>query len=51
MAGMEISLTCSSVTEMEGAKPAEMRRRGRSREAIQAINETAIQATYQTASI
>ena len=51
MAGMEISLTCSSVTEMDGAKPAEMRRRGRSREEIQAINETAIQATYQTASI
>ena len=51
MAGMEISLTCSSVTEMDGAKPAEMPRRGRSREAIKAINETAMQATYQTASI
>ena len=47
----KFSLTCSSVTEMDGAKPAEMRRRGRSREEIQAINETAIQATYQTASI
>ena len=36
---------------MDGAKPAEMRWRGESREAIQAINEAAIQATYQTASI
>ena len=36
---------------MDGAKPAEMRRRGISKEEIQAINETAIQATYQTASI
>ena len=36
---------------MDGAKPTEMRWRGRSREAIQAINEAAIQATYQTASI
>ena len=48
---MEISSTCRSVTGMDGAKPAEMRWCGRSREAIQAINETAIQATDQTASI
>ena len=35
------------VTEMDGAKPAEMRWRRRSREAIKAINETPIQAIYQ----
>ena len=29
--GSEISSTCNSVTEMDGAKPAEMRWRGRSR--------------------